>query len=68
MGLTTAFGRNVRERRKARGVTLEAFADAVGLSYSYLGELERGRANPTLKVIERIAGALEADPLALLVR
>lgn len=66
MGLTTEFGRNVRQRRKAQGKTLEAFADTVGLSYSYLGELERGRVNPTLKVIERIATALSTDPLNLL--
>lgn len=66
MGLATIFGRNVRERRKAKGVTLEAFAHDVGLSYSYVGELERGRRNPTLKVVERIATALEVDPLKLL--
>ncbi|HWQ85379.1 helix-turn-helix transcriptional regulator [Brevundimonas sp.] len=66
MGLATVFGQNVRECRKVRGITLEAFAHDVGLSYSYVGELERGRRNPTLKVVERIAKALEADPLALL--
>lgn len=66
MGLATAFGQNVRERHRARGITLEAFADAVGLSYSYVGELERGRRNPTLKVVERIASALDVDPLILL--
>lgn len=66
MGLATVFGQHVRECRKAKGITLEAFAHDVGLSYSYVGELERGRRNPTLKVVERIASALETDPLALL--
>lgn len=66
MGLAVVFGRNVRERRQAKGITLEAFAHDVGLSYSYIGELERGRRNPTLKVVERIATALEVDPLKLL--
>ncbi len=66
MGLAAVFGRNVRERRHAKGITLEAFAHDVGLSYSYVGELERGRRNPTLKVVERIATALEVDPLKLL--
>lgn len=60
------FGSNVREARHAKGVTLEAFAHDVGLSYSYVGELERGRRNPTLKVIERIASALGCDPVELL--
>jgi len=66
MGLATVFGQHVRQRRKAKGITLEAFAHDVGLSYSYVGELERGRRNPTLKIVERIASALETDPLALL--
>ena len=66
MGLAAVFGQNVRECRKAKGITLEAFAHDVGLSYSYVGELERGRRNPTLKVVEQIASALEVDPLDLL--
>lgn len=66
MGLAIVFGQNVRESRRAKGITLEAFAHDVGLSYSYVGELERGRRNPTLKIVERIASALEADPLKLL--
>lgn len=66
MGLAIVFGQNVRESRQAKGITLEAFAHDVGLSYSYVGELERGRRNPTLKVVERIASALEVDPLKLL--
>ena len=66
MGLAVIFGRNVRELRVSKGITLEALAHDVGLSYSYVGELERGRRNPTLKVIEQIARALEVDALALL--
>jgi transcriptional regulator with XRE-family HTH domain len=66
MSLAQSFGRNVRRIRLERGVTLEALADQVGLSYSYLGEIERGRRNPTLAVVERIATALAAPPLLLL--
>jgi transcriptional regulator with XRE-family HTH domain len=66
MGLAVTFGRNVRVRRLARGMTLEGLAHDVGLSYSYVGELERGRRNPTLRVVEKIAEKLEADPVDLL--
>ena len=66
MGLAATFGHNVRTRRQAKGMTLEALAHDVGLSYSYVGELERGRRNPTLKVVESIAATLAAEPLALL--
>ena len=66
MRMAEVFGKNVRRERQAKGLTLEAMADEVGLAYSYLGEIERGRKNPTLDVVERIAEVLEADPLELL--
>ena len=66
MGLAQTFGTNVRRVRMERGITLEAFADAVGLAYSYVGEIERGRRNPTLGVVERMAAALGTKPQALL--
>ena len=47
-------------------MTLEALSADVGLSYSYLGELERGRRNPTLRVVERVAKALDTDAIELL--
>lgn len=66
MGLAVTFGQNVRFRRLARGMTLEGLANDVGLSYSYVGELERGRRNPTLKVVEKLAEALGENPVDLL--
>lgn len=66
MRMAEIFGRNVRRVRQDKGLTLEAMADEVGLAYSYLGEIERGRKNPTLDVVERIAEILEVDPIELL--
>jgi len=66
MRMAEIFGRNVRRVRQDKGLTLEAMADEVGLAYSYLGEIERGRKNPTLDVVERIAEILEIDPIELL--
>lgn len=47
-------------------MTIEELADAVGLAYTYVGQIERGTRNPTLDVVERIALVLKADPLDLL--
>lgn len=66
MGLAKIFGQNVRRVRTARGVSLETLAHEVGLAYSYLGEIERGRRNPTLAVVERISEALKEEPVSLL--
>jgi transcriptional regulator with XRE-family HTH domain len=66
MHLGQRFGINVRRLRKQRALTLEALADEVGLAYTYVGQIERGLRNPTLKVVERFAAVLEVDPLDLL--
>lgn len=66
MGLASTFGKNVRDARRVKGLTLEALAHDVGLAYSYIGELERGCRNPTLKVVERVARALDRSPIDLL--
>jgi transcriptional regulator with XRE-family HTH domain len=53
-----SFGRTVRSRRKALGLTLEKLAERAELSPNYLGTIETGRRDPSLSTIEKIAGAL----------
>jgi transcriptional regulator with XRE-family HTH domain len=43
-----AIGAAVRALRQARGLTLEALADAAGMNVTYLSDIERGRSNPTI--------------------
>lgn len=64
--LQRAVGRNLRAYREAKGLSQEAFADELGVHRTYMGGIERGERNLTLKSLERIAGRLELDPLALL--
>lgn len=66
MTLREIFGRNVRRARSSRGLTIEALAQDAGLSYSYVGGIERGLRNPTLSVMEQLAGALAIPTDALL--
>lgn len=65
MRLAETFGANVRRVRQERGMSLEALAHEVGLSYTYMGQIERGQRNPTLDVAERIATALQSIVLDL---
>lgn len=53
------FGARVRELRSAKGLTQEELADASGLDRSYVGSLERGERNVSLRNIEKIAKALD---------
>ncbi|HEV3322103.1 MAG TPA: helix-turn-helix transcriptional regulator [Solirubrobacteraceae bacterium] len=64
--LQRAVGRNLRAYRQARGLSQEAFADELGVHRTYMGGIERGERNLTLKSLERIASQLDLDPLALL--
>jgi transcriptional regulator with XRE-family HTH domain len=64
--LQQAVGRNLRTYREAKGLSQEAFADELGVHRTYMGGIERGERNLTLKSLERIANRLDLDPLVLL--
>ena len=64
--LQRLLGANLRRYRLARGLSQEAFADVVGVHRTYMGGLERGERNLTLRSVERIAAQLGVEPLALL--
>lgn len=51
-------GRNVRRLRVAQGISQERLAYDSGVDRSYLGGMERGEANPTVDVLERLAETL----------
>lgn len=64
--LQRILGRNLRAYREAKGLSQEAFADQLEVHRTYMGGIERGERNLTLKSVERIAGRIGSDPLALL--
>ena len=55
----------VRALRAASGLSLEALAEACGVSRSMISLIERGESSPTAVVLERLAGGLGV-PLAAL--
>ena len=55
------FGRRVREVRKAKGISQERLAEMAGIDRSYMGNIERGEKNITLKKAYEICDALEVE-------
>ncbi|HJR26065.1 MAG TPA: helix-turn-helix transcriptional regulator, partial [Acidimicrobiales bacterium] len=64
--LQREFGRNVRRLREQRGLSQEALADDLAVHRTFVGGVERGERNLTLRTVERLSERLQADPLALL--
>jgi transcriptional regulator with XRE-family HTH domain len=52
------FGRNVRRLRQQKRLTQEDLAFKAGIDLTYMGGIERGKRNPSLLVMARIAEAL----------
>jgi transcriptional regulator with XRE-family HTH domain len=63
------FGQVLRERRVAKGISLRKFAELVGVSPTYLSQVEQGNADPpTAERVRKMAGLLgeHADELIAL--
>jgi transcriptional regulator with XRE-family HTH domain len=56
------FGERVRARRQQLGKSQEQFADDIGLHWTYVGQVERGRRNISLHNILKFAEGLGVDP------
>jgi transcriptional regulator with XRE-family HTH domain len=58
MDIRERLGTNVRRFRLEKGWTQDDLAEVTGLDRTYISGIERGRRNPSLLVIQRIALAL----------
>ena len=54
-------GGEIREVRKARGLTLQDMSDAVSCSVAYLSRIERGSARVSSELLTEISAALAVD-------
>ncbi|MBJ7402203.1 MAG: helix-turn-helix domain-containing protein [Bradyrhizobium sp.] len=59
-------GRNVRRIRRQRQMTQEKLAFEADLDLTYVGGIERGKRNPSLLAMARIAEALSVPLTKLL--
>ena len=64
--LAPQIGRTVRRHRESAKLSQEELADRAGLHRTYISLLERGRRNPSVDALGKIAGALGVPASRLL--
>ena len=65
MDVRQRVGLNLQALRKAKGLSQEELAYRADIHQTYLSGVERGRRNPSVLVLARIAAAMEEDLEAL---
>ena len=66
MDLREVFATNLRRLRNEKGISQDDLAYEAGVSRSYLSQLEKGAFYASLKIVGKLAQALDAEPAELL--
>lgn len=59
-------GKRIREGRKLKGLTLKELSEEVGVTPSFLSQLENGKVAPSLSTLRRILGVLGEKMVTIL--
>ena len=57
-------GKRIKSLRKSKGHTQERLAEIIDINAKYLAGIERGEANPTLSLLQRLSTGLEIPLLS----
>jgi transcriptional regulator with XRE-family HTH domain len=68
MEFLAVVGANVRALREARGLPQDELAHLASIHPSYMSDVENGKRNFSMKVLERIAAALRVPETDLVIR
>lgn len=62
--LSAEIGKLIKRARRKRGLSQAQLAARIGLAdHSSISKLEKGRWNPSLEIIDKIAAALQMEPV-----
>lgn len=56
--IANKLGRVIRQERERRRLSQEALSELAGMNRSFVGEIERGEAMPTIVTLQKLADAL----------
>ena len=66
MEIRLRLGFNVKRLRLAMGLSQEEFAHRADVHRTYVSDIELGKRNPTIEIVEQMATALDVKPGRLL--
>ena len=55
---TTKIGKSIKQRRKELSLELKDLQDYSGVNYVSISDIENGKANPTVKTLEKLLDVL----------
>lgn len=61
MDVRTRVGQNLQRLRREKDFSQEELAHLSNVHQTYVSDLERGKRNPSILVLQRLAVALDAD-------
>ncbi|OMQ08482.1 helix-turn-helix domain-containing protein [[Flexibacter] sp. ATCC 35103] len=61
MNIKEKFGSKVKELREEKGFSIEYLANISNVDRTYISEIEKGKRNASIQIIEKIIIALDTD-------
>ena len=66
MEIRQRLGSNIKRLRRSVGLSQEEFAHRADVHRTYVSDIELGKRNPTIEIVEQFAKALDVTPGSLL--
>lgn len=61
MNIKEKFGQKVKLLREQKGISIEHFASISNVDRNYISDIEKGKRNVSIEIIEKIITAFESD-------
>lgn len=61
MNIKERFGTKVKQLREQKGFSIEHLANVSNVDRNYISDIEKGKRNVSISIIEKIIAALESD-------
>ncbi len=61
MNIKEKFGQKVKSMREEKGFSIEQLANVSNVDRNYISDIEKGKRNASIEIIEKVINGLETD-------